>query len=194
MSLFDCTTVVFYRMNIRVMGGRLLRLGKSVMIARTQWLSRTNAVLVSPFVKDIASCFETAVLVFGDDIPLWVVHSFPVMRSPAPLRNPIDSLLQITLDPEPTGRNRHSKFLAQGPEWLLLPYRSYHELHSLLLNIHGAEWHLFLHSERASLARECKGCPGTKWKGCHETEHGFSRGWVRTMSMSPASMFPYLGN
>ena len=22
----------------------------------------------------------------------------------------------------------------------------------------------------ASLARECKGCPGTKWKGCHETE------------------------
>src|SRR5579864_4921469 len=22
-----------------------------------------------------------------------------------------------------------------------------------------------------ALARECKGCPGTKWKGCHETEH-----------------------
>ena len=28
----------------------------------------------------------------------------------------------------------------------------------------------------ASLARECKGCLGTKWKGCHETEHLEAKG------------------
>src|SRR5579864_3428436 len=79
-------------------------------------------------------------------LDLLVSSTRTVMRSPAPLRDPLDSVLQITLDPKPTGRNRHSKFLAQGPEGLLFPYRSYHELHSLLSNIHGSEWHPLVRS------------------------------------------------
>src|SRR5215467_2271350 len=95
-------------------------------------------------------------------------------RPAAAFRYPEESLLLVPLHPEVARRTRDSELLAQGTKRLRTSLRRGHKLHALLINIHRPPRHP-IHLRR-SIAPECKGCLGTRCKGCRETEHTHSAG------------------